>query len=436
MDAFVYASALLGLIIAFLISGVWIFIALIAASVAMLYFALGMDPNRIGTIAYSIMYRAANSWELSAIPLFIWMGEIIFRSDISERIFRGLAPLVSRVPGRLLHSNVLGCTLFAAVSGSTAATTATVGKITTTKLREAGYNEALSLGSLAGAGSFGLLIPPSIVMIVYGIMAEVSISRLFAAGVIPGLMLSAIFSGFIIAYALLKPSVVPQGAPRLTWRDIVRGLKDLLPITTLMIVVLGSIYTGIATPSEAAAIGVLADLIIVGVTGQLSVKLLSDSLKGALTTSAMICSLLVAAAFLSTTMGYLHIPGDVARVIQGLELSPAMLILILTVFYIYLGLFLDGVSIIVTSLPIALPLAISAGFDPVWFGIFLILTVEMGQITPPVGFNLFVIQSLTGRSIGRVALYAAPFFLLMLVAIVLLTAFPEIALWLPGVLYD
>ncbi|PJE36963.1 C4-dicarboxylate ABC transporter permease [Pseudooceanicola lipolyticus] len=436
MDAFVYASALLGLIIAFLISGVWIFIALIAASVAMLYFALGMDPNRIGTIAYSIMYRAANSWELSAIPLFIWMGEIIFRSDISERIFRGLAPLVSRVPGRLLHSNVLGCTLFAAVSGSTAATTATVGKITTTKLREAGYNEALSLGSLAGAGSFGLLIPPSIVMIVYGIMAEVSISRLFAAGVIPGLMLSAIFSGFIIAYALLKPSVVPQGAPRLTWRDIVRGLKDLLPITTLMIVVLGSIYTGIATPSEAAAIGVLAALIIVGVTGQLSVKLLSDSLKGALTTSAMICSLLVAAAFLSTTMGYLHIPGDVARVIQGLELSPAMLILILTVFYIYLGLFLDGVSIIVTSLPIALPLAISAGFDPVWFGIFLILTVEMGQITPPVGFNLFVIQSLTGRSIGRVALYAAPFFLLMLVAIVLLTAFPEIALWLPGVLYD
>ena len=436
MDAFVYASALLGLIIAFLISGVWIFIALIAASVAMLYFALGMDPNRIGTIAYSIMYRAANSWELSAIPLFIWMGEIIFRSDISERIFRGLAPLVSRVPGRLLHSNVLGCTLFAAVSGSTAATTATVGKITTTKLREAGYNEALSLGSLAGAGSFGLLIPPSIVMIVYGIMAEVSISRLFAAGVIPGLMLSAIFSGFIIAYALLNPSVVPQGAPRLTWRDIVRGLKDLLPITTLMIVVLGSIYTGIATPSEAAAIGVLAALIIVGVTGQLSVKLLSDSLKGALTTSAMICSLLVAAAFLSTTMGYLHIPGDVARVIQGLELSPAMLILILTVFYIYLGLFLDGVSIIVTSLPIALPLAISAGFDPVWFGIFLILTVEMGQITPPVGFNLFVIQSLTGRSIGRVALYAAPFFLLMLVAIVLLTAFPEIALWLPGVLYD
>lgn len=415
--------------------GVWIFVGLIAVSGAGLVLLAGMDLSRVGTIATGIIYRYSSAWELAAIPMFIWMGEIIFRTDISDRIFRGLAPFVAHVPGRLLHTNVMGCTLFAAVSGSSAATTATVGKITTTELSSRGYNKSLSLGSLAGAGSFGLLIPPSIIMIVYGILAEVSISRLFAAGVFPGLMIAALFSLYIIVRALLDPSVSPQGGERYRPRDYAYALVDLLPIFALMGIVLGAIYTGVATPSEAAAVGVFGALVIAGVLRQLSLRLLMDTLMGAVQLSAMICSLLIAAAFLSTAMGYLHIPADVARAIGALNLSPAMLILTLTGFYIVLGLFLDGVSIIVMSLPITLPLVAAAGIDPVWFGIFLIVTVELGQVTPPVGFNLFVLQGMTGEPVGRVALYAFPFFCLMLLGIALLAMFPQIVLWLPGYLY-
>ena len=436
MDALAYVGALLAMIFVVLGLGVWIFIGLLAVSAAALVLLLGMDVSRVGVIATSIVYRYASTWELAAIPLFIFMGEIIFRSDISDRIFRGLAPIVSFVPGRLLHTNVLGCTLFAAVSGSSTATTATVGKITTAELARRGYDTSLSLGSLAGAGSFGLLIPPSIVMIVYGILAEVSVSRLFAAGILPGIMIACLFSAYIAVRALIDPGVAPGEREPVTGRDLVRCAGNLTPIVLLMAIVLGSIYSGIATPSEAAAIGVFAAIVIAGAMGQLSVTLLAEALMGAVETSAMICSLLVAAAVLATTMGYLHIPTDVAAAIGAMNLSPPMLIVVLTLFYIVLGLFLDGVSIIVMSLPITLPLAVQAGIDPVWFGIYLILTIELGQVTPPVGFNLFVIQALTRHSIGRIALYAFPFFCLMLLGIALLAAFPDIALWLPRQLYD
>ncbi|MFD1910913.1 TRAP transporter large permease [Halodurantibacterium flavum] len=435
MEALLSAGALLAMIFLMLGLGVWIFVGLIAVSGMGLVVLAGMDLSRVATIATGIIYRYSSAWELAAIPMFIWMGEIIFRTDISDRIFRGLAPFVAHVPGRLLHTNVMGCTLFAAVSGSSAATTATVGKITTTELASRGYSRSLSLGSLAGAGSFGLLIPPSIIMIVYGILAEVSISRLFAAGVMPGLMIAALFSAYIILRALLDPSVAPHGGERYRLRDYAHALVDLMPIFALMGIVLGAIYTGVATPSEAAAVGVFGALVIAGVLRQLSIRLLMETLLGAVQLSAMICSLLIAAAFLSTAMGYLHIPADVARAIGALNLSPAMLILTLTVFYILLGLFLDGVSIIVMSLPITLPLVAGAGIDPVWFGIFLIVTVELGQVTPPVGFNLFVLQGMTREPVGRIALYAFPFFLLMLIGIALLAVFPAIALWLPGYLY-
>lgn len=435
MEAVISAAALLGLIFLMLGLGVWIFIGLIAVSGLGLVVLAGMDLSRVATIATGIIYRYSSAWELAAIPMFIWMGEIIFRTDISDRIFRGLAPFVAHVPGRLLHTNVMGCTLFAAVSGSSAATTATVGKITTTELATRGYSRSLSLGSLAGAGSFGLLIPPSIIMIVYGILAEVSISRLFAAGVLPGLMIAGLFSAYLILRALLDPSVAPDGGERYVARDYAWALVDLLPIFALMGIVLGAIYTGVATPSEAAAVGVFGALVIAGVLRQLSVRLLMQTLLGAVQTSAMICSLLIAAAFLSSAMGYLHIPADVARAISALDLSPAMLLLTLTGFYIVLGLFLDGVSIIVMSLPITLPLVAAAGIDPVWFGIFLIVTIELGQVTPPVGFNLFVLQGMTGQPIGRLALYAFPFFCLMLLGIALLAMFPQIVLWLPGYLY-
>lgn len=436
MEAIFAGMVVLLLILFFLGLGVWVFAGLMLVSITSLVLLLDMDIDRIGTIAVSIAFRYGSAWELAAIPMFIWMGEIIFRTDISDRLFRGLSPLVDRIPGRLLHTNVLGCTLFAAVSGSSAATCATVGKITTTELRDRGYDKAMSLGSLAGAGSLGLLIPPSIVMIVYGILAEVSISRLFAAGVIPGLMIASLYSTWIIFRALLSPHVSPAGSETYTWRDRLYGLANLLPVLSLMVIVLGSIYSGIATPSEAAAVGASAALFIAFVMRQMTVKLFIDTLLGAIRTSCMVSIILIAAAILSTAMGYLHLPSNVARFIAELGLTPFALIVVLSIFYIVLGLFLDGVSIIVMSLPITLPLAMQAGFDPIWFGIYLVLMVELGQITPPVGFNLFVIQGLTNESIGTVALAAMPFFFLMLVGVVLLTYFPIIALWLPNLLYN
>jgi tripartite ATP-independent transporter DctM subunit len=435
MEAAVSALVILLLILVFLGLGIWVFAGLFLVSVTGLALLLDMNLSRIGTIAAAIVYRYASTWELAAIPMFIWMGEIIFRTDISLRLFRGLAPLVDFVPGRLLHTNVLGCTLFAAISGSSAATTATVGKITISELSRRGYDRDLSLGSLAGAGSLGLLIPPSIVMIVYGILAEVSVSRLFAAGVLPGLLLAGLYSGWIIIRALFRPSIAPAGSEHYSLRQRLAGIVDLTPILVLMLLVLGSIYTGVATPSEAAAVGVAAALVIALAMGQLTVALLIETVTSAVRTSCMVCIILVAAAFLSTAMGYLHVPANVARAIGELQLSPFGLLIVLSVFYIVLGLFLDGVSIVVMSLPITFPLATQAGFDPIWFGIYLVVMVEMGQITPPVGFNLFVLQGLTGEPIGRIALAAFPFFCLMCLGVAILAVFPDIALWLPRILY-
>jgi C4-dicarboxylate transporter, DctM subunit len=435
MEAILSAAVVLGLIFFYLGLGVWVFSGLLLVAGTALMLVLGMPLQRIGTIGTGIVNRYSSAWELAAIPMFIWMGEILFRTDLSQRLFRGLVPLVSRIPGRLLHTNVLGCTLFAAVSGSSTATAATVGKITTAELKARGYDQSLALGSLAGAGSLGLLIPPSIVMIVYGILAEVSISRLFAAGVLPGLLIAALYSSYIIVRALANPALSPEPPQRFGFMDYLRGLVDLSPIVILVVMVLGSIYTGLATPSEAAAVGVFGALVMALVLRQMTWKLLVETLLGAIRTSCMVCIILIAAALLSTAMGFLHVPANVAHGIGALELGPYGVLLILAVFYIVLGLFLDGVSIIVMSLPITFPLAMQAGFDPIWFGIFLVIMVEMAQITPPVGFNLFVLQGLTGTPIGKVAVAALPFFVLMVVAVVLLTIFPGIALWLPGVLY-
>ncbi|HET6468339.1 MAG TPA: TRAP transporter large permease subunit [Geminicoccaceae bacterium] len=436
MDALVTGLLVLLLIFLFLGAGVWVFAGLLLVSITGLALILGFPLERIGVIGSRIVIRSASAWELAAIPMFVWMGEIIFRTDVSERLFRGLAPWVDRVPGGLLHTNVAGCTLFAAVSGSSAATTATVGKITTTELARRGYDTNLALGSLAGAGSLGLLIPPSIVMIIYGVLAEVSISRLFAAGVFPGLLIAGLYSGYIVLRCAVSPELAPATEERFTARDRARSLVELAPVLVLIVVVLGSIYTGYATPSEAAAVGVAATVALTLLLGQLTWRVFAESLMGAVKVSCMVCSILVAAAFLSTAMGYLHVPQEVATAITALGLSPYALIAVLALFYILLGLFLDGISIVVMSLPITLPLVLAAGFDPVWFGVFLVVMVELGQVTPPVGFNLFVLQGLTGHPIERVAVAALPFFFLMCVGVAILTAFPELALWLPAKLFD
>ena len=435
METLVSFGIVLVLLFAFLGFGTWVFASLAMVAFCSLSLILDMPPFRIGSIAANIFYRYASSWELAAIPMFIWMGEIIFRTDISARLFRGLSPFVDYIPGRLLHTNVLGCTLFAAVSGSSPATTATVGKITTAELSSRGYSQSLSLGSLAGAGSLGLLIPPSIVMIVYGILAEQSISRLFAAGLVPGIMISALYSAYIMIRSWLDPTLVPTDRPRHSPLDFAKACLNLAPLVILMAIVLGSIYTGIATPSEAAAVGVIASIVIAMLMGQFSFSLLAETLMGALITSTMVCSILIAAALMSTAMGYLHIPANVAQAIASLDPSPWMLLIILSLFYLGLGFILDGNSIVVMSLPIALPLAQQAGFDPIWFGVYLVLMVEMAQVTPPVGFNLFVLQGISGQSIGYVARAALPFFFLMLLGVTILALFPDIALWLPNTLY-
>lgn len=411
--------------------GAWVFAGLVMVSVLSLFWLGDFSFHRIGVTLTRVLFRAGNSWELSAIPLFIFMGELIFRSDISERLFKGLEPFARRIPGGILHTNIFGCTLFAAVSGSSSATTATVGKITTRELQQRGYDRQLSIGSLAGAGSLGLLIPPSIVMIVYGVQAEVSISKLFMAGVLPGLLIAALYSAYLFAQAVMHPQKAPRQATEESSVTLWQSIKLLSPVLALIFVVIGSIYSGLATPSEAAAVGLGASLLMLAAERQLSWDLFSGALRSAILSSVMVCSILVCAALLATAVGYLHIPQDLAAVISAMDLSPVQLLMILALFYIVLGLFLDGISITVMSLPITLPLVLQAGIDPIWFGVFLVIMVELGQITPPVGFNLFVLQGLTGEKLGKVAMAAMPFFILMCCAALLISLFPGIVLWLP-----
>ncbi|MBT5547497.1 MAG: TRAP transporter large permease subunit [Desulfobacula sp.] len=379
----------------------------------------------------SSAWATIEKWEYVALPLFILMGEILYRSGISEKLFKALVPWLYRLPGGLLLMNIVSCTLFAAVSGSSAATTATVGRITLAEFDKLGYDRSLSMGSLAGAGTLGFLIPPSLIMIVYAILAEVSIGKMFMAGILPGLLLAAIYSAYIIYRGIRNPEIAPQSQDSYSWSDRLLGLKDLAPTLILILVVLGSIYGGFATPTEAAALGVFGAFVFAALNRQMTMKILFECLIGAVKTNAMIMLIVVGAGFLSRVMGFLGIPAAITLAITQLNLSPYMLMLLLGGVYLVLGCLLDGFSIVVMTLPIALPMVTAAGFDPIWFGIYLILMVEVSQITPPVGFNLFVIQGLTGEPIMNIARYALPFFFLMLLTTAILTVFPQIALYLP-----
>jgi tripartite ATP-independent transporter DctM subunit len=378
------------------------------------------------------IWGSASSWTLTALPLFVWMGEILFRTRLSQDMFRGLAPWMQALPGRLLHVNVAGCTIFAAVSGSSAATCATIGKMSLPELSRRGYPDGISIGSLAGAGTLGLLIPPSIIMIVYGVSAEVSIAQLFIAGVLPGLLLALLFSGYLMVWALLNPDKVPPRDARLSFGAKLRESRHLIPVMLLIAAVLGSIYGGIATATEAAALGVVGALLISAVQGSLNWQTFKDSLLGGTRLYCMIALILSGAAFLTLAMGYIGLPRHLAEWIATLGLSPFGLLLALMVFYILLGCFLDGISMVVLTMGVILPTIQKAGIDPLWFGIFVVLVVEMAQITPPVGFNLFVLQGMTQREIGWIARVTFPFFLLMVAAVGLIYVFPEIVGWLPA----
>jgi tripartite ATP-independent transporter DctM subunit len=409
-------------------TGVWIGISLLGVG----WIAMALFTTRpVGDAMVTTIWGASSSWTLTALPLFIWMGEILFRSKLSEDMFRGLAPWMTGLPGRLLHTNIIGCTIFAAISGSSAATCATIGKMTIPELRKRGYPEEMTVGTLAGAGTLGLLIPPSIIMIVYGVTAEVSISQLFIAGVIPGLMLASLFMGYVVVWALMNPGKTPASDIRMSFVEKIYASRHLIPAVTLIVLVLGSIYTGIATATEAAAVGVIGALAISAVQGTLTRKTFVDGLMGATRLSCMIALILAGAAFLTLAMGFTGLPRGLAEWIDSLDLSPWMLIAALTVFYIILGCFLDGISMVVLTMAVVLPTVQRAGLDLVWFGIFVVLVVEMAQITPPVGFNLFVLQGMTGHQITYIAKAALPLFFLMVVAVCLVTVFPEIVTYLP-----
>ncbi len=422
-------ATVLLLLFALLSSGVWIALSLLATAGISLGIFTQMPVAKIWSQA---MWNSLNNWALAALPMFIFLGEMILRTRMSDLLFRGLKPWVQFIPGRLLHTNIIGSAIFAAVSGSSPATAATIGKITLEQLRADGYDPMLSHGSLAGAGTLGLLIPPSIVLIIYGVLSEESIGQLFIAGIVPGLMLAAMFSGYVILRVLINAKLAPRKRYLFTWGERLHSLLMLLPVASLILFILGSIYSGLATPSEAAAVGALMSVIIAILLGDFKWQSFLQAIRGTINTSAMICFIIVGASFLSVAMGYLKLPAEVARAIGALELSPYMLILILTLFYMVLGCFLDGISMIVMTLPICLPLVVQAGFNPVWFGVFLTLVIEVGQITPPVGFNLFVIQGLTNEPLERVALAAVPFFLVILLMVTLITIFPGIVTWLPS----
>jgi C4-dicarboxylate transporter DctM subunit len=378
------------------------------------------------------VWGAASSWTLTALPLFVWMGEILFRTRLSESMFRGLAPWVGRLPGRLLHTNVIGCTIFAAVSGSSAATCATIGKMTLPELAKRGYPDDITIGSLAGAGTLGLLIPPSIIMIVYGVSADVSIAKLFVAGIIPGILLASLFSGYLAVWALMNQHRIPVPDRTESFRQKLYESRHLIPVVLLIGAVLGSIYSGLATATEAAAVGVVGSLIISGFQRSLTWATFRDSLMGATRLYCMIALILAGAAFLTLAMGYIGLPRHLAEFVALMGLSPFMLMLALAVFYVVLGCFLDGISMVVLTMGVILPTVQAAGIDLIWFGIFIVIVVEMAQITPPVGFNLFVLQGMTGRDITWIARVTLPFFFLMCAMVLILWFFPSIAVWLPG----
>ena len=429
MNEVIVTTLLIASLFALLGSGVWIGLTL--AGVA--WIGMELFSSRPAGDAMSItIWGSASSWTLTALPLFVWMGEILFRTKLSESMFRGLAPWVNALPGRLLHTNILGSTIFAAVSGSSAATCATIGKMSIPELTKRGYPPEKIVGSLGGASTLGLLIPPSIIMIVYGVAAEVSIAKLFVAGVLPGLMLAALFSGHLMIWALLNPDKVPRSDDRMSLRQKLSESRHLIPVILLIGGVIGTIYTGIATATEAAAVGVVGSLILSAAQGSLNWTTFRDSLMGATRLYCMIALILAGAAFLTLSMGYIGLPRHLAEFVTGLNLSPGVLLLALALFYIVLGCFLDGISMIVLTMGVILPTVTAAGIDLIWFGVFVVIVVEMAQITPPVGFNLFVLQGMTKREITWIAKVCLPYFFIMVLAVLLLWWFPQIVSWLPA----
>src|SRR5690606_32848988 len=428
MSAIAIGAVLFALLIALLAGGVWIAIAMSVVAWAGLQFFTTSPPE---VNLFQSFWGSNASWTLAALPLFVWMGEILFRTRLSDEMFEGLSPWLGWLPGRLMHVNIFGCGIFAAVSGSSSATCATIAKVALPELIKRGYDEKVCLGSLCGAGTLGLLIPPSIIMIVYAVAAEVSILKMFIAGVLPGALLVALFSGYIVVWALLHPDRTPRHVDNLPFVERIRKAKNLIPCLLLIAFVMGVMFTGYATATEAAAFGVLGALVIAWWSSSLTRNNFWASLMGATRLSCMILFILAGAAYLSSAMAFTGIPRALAEWVASINASPIALIAVLAVVYLVLGTALDGISMIVLTTSIVLPMIEAAGFDLIWFGIFIVLLVEIAELTPPLGFNLFVLQTMSGRDSNYVALASIPFFCMMLLALAIAVAFPQIATWLP-----
>ena len=430
MDLVWLGAFLLGVMLLFLAGGVWIAMTLaIVGWIGQAFFTTTLPGKNL----FSAFWESSASWELAALPLFIWMGEILFRTRLSEQMFEGLAPWLERVPGRLMHTTILGCGVFGSVSGSSAATCATIAKVALPELKRRGYDEQMAIGSLATAGTLGILIPPSITMVVYAVAADASIIRVFLAGFLPGFLLMALFSGYIAWWALRHPERVPAAGEHLPFLQKVKRSGSLIPVTLLIVFIVWVLLAGWATATECAAFGVLGSLAIAAGSRMLTWRNFWEGLTSATRVSCMIMFILAGAAFLTKTMAFTGIPRELADWVNGLGLSPYALIAVLTVLYLILGTALDGISMIVLTSAVVLPMIQKAGFDLVWFGIFIVLLVEIAEVTPPVGFNLFVLQNLTGKDSNVIARAALPFFGCLVVCIVLITVFPQIVTWLPDV---
>ena len=418
----------ISILLIFLGSGVWVAISMVGVSaIGMLIFT----TRPVGDAMATTIWGTSSSWTLTALPLFVWMGEILYRTKLSENLFKGLAPWLSRLPGGLIHVNIVGCALFAAISGSSAATVATVGKMSIPELRKRKYPEKILLGSLAGSGTLGLLIPPSIILIIYGVTVQESIAKLFIAGIIPGIMIAFFFMLYVIFWSILNKESMPQAEKKFSFSKKIKASMQLIPVIVLITSVIGSIYVGVATATEAASLGVVGALVLSFFQNSLNKESFKLSLLGATKTSCMIAFILAGSSFLALAMGFTGLPRNLAIWIQEMNLSPYVLIFVLTLFYIILGMFLDGISAVVLTMAIIEPMIRQAGFDMIWFGIFLVIVVEMAQITPPVGFNLFVLQGMANKDMGFIARSAFPLFLLMVFSVFIIIIFPEIALWLP-----
>ncbi len=409
-------------------TGVWVGLALMGVA------WVGMElftTRPVGDVMLTTIWSSSSSWTLTALPLFIWMGEILYRTRLSEDMFKGLSPWMQNLPGGLVHTNIVGCTVFAAVSGSSAATLTTVGKMSIPELRKRNYPETMVIGTLTGAATLGLMIPPSLTLIVYGVTINESISKLFFAGVLPGLVLALMFMAYVAIMSKVSKKWNPNAEPALTFSQRVANSRFLIPVILLIMVVIGSMYLGVATATEAAAFGVIGGLLLAASQGSLSWKTFTSSLMGATRTSAMIALILAGAAFLSLSMGFTGLPRALADLIAAWDLSKFELLMALLVFYIILGMFLDGISSVVLTMAVVEPMVREAGIDLIWFGIFIVVVVEMAQITPPIGFNLFVMQGMTHHEMGFIARAAFPMFMIMVLMVFVLIAFPEIATWLP-----